>query len=555
MIGLLTLALAHPGINPVDVSSFTRVIHLSPREQSALAILSEVGFGPKRSEEDANAQLLAVEQGYKTYPISTPMWKVWALSDLIRRGKKGEAIKLAKNLVRDFGEVSFGWVAGDPELAKVDLGPEWQRLTNRLESRQSEVLATYSLASSGLDHSYTLSKVLSAILQDPSSIASTLEKWNDFPKPKNSNAWFLFHFPFKGQTSGQLSQIPVWVYIPSRYDPKRAHGAIVYSYGGWIRSSFPRPWTMRPAMTENPLSGPINQLDRENLVGIMPQMWNTTSPIDGDGVACFNEVLGYVKSMINIDDDRCSFVGFSDGGTAAFEVMRQDPSSFAAAFPLNGYPWFNLNPNNFANRPIFSYHGQEDSLYPPDSLGEKFKAVAPGFPDWNAALVQKATHDWMFYSDSVIPDAMANLVRMRRDTFRKKLQLEASSKMGTRCDWLEIIQVDQALKQEPWHLDRIVPGEAESGKLPQNLLLNEGSGRVEAEWTGNTCNVRSSRVKTLRIWLHPRLVDLRKPVKVVVNGETKFDGIVQDTQGFALREFMTHFDRKALWRGRLKINL
>lgn len=547
--------MAHAGLNPVDESSFTRVIHLSSREQRALGILNEVGFGPKRSEEDARAQLLAVEQGYKTYPVSTPMWKIWALSDLIRRGKKEEALKWAKGLVRDFGEVSFAWIASDPALAKVDLGPEWQKFISEVQSKQAEVLTSYSLASAGLDPSYTASNILSSVLQDTNSIASTLENWNDFPRPKRRNAWFLFHFPFKGQANGQISQIPVWVYIPSRYDPKSPHGAVLYSYGGWIRSSFPRPWTMRPAMTENPLSGPVNQLDRENLVGIMPQMWNATSPIDGDGAACFNEVLGYVKSMLNIDDDRCSLLGFSDGGTAAFEVMRQDPSSFAAAFPLNGYPWFNLNPTNFVNRPIFSYHGEEDSLYPPDSLGEKLKAVAPEFPDWNAALVKKATHDWMFYADSVIPDAISNLVRMRRNSFRKKLVLEASPKMGSRCDWLEIIQVDRSLKQEPWHLDRVVPGEAKGGTPPKDLLLNEGSGRVEAEWTGNTCNVRSSRVKTLRIWLHPRLVDLTKPVKVVVNGETKFDGIPEDMQGFALREFMTHFDRKALWQGRIRVEL
>lgn len=64
------------------------------------------------------------------------------------------------------------------------------------------------------------------------------------------------------------------------------------------------------------------------------------------------------------------------------------------------------------------------------------------------------------------------------------------------------------------------------------------AGRLEAIHRGdNTFEVTATNVVRFSLWLHPRMVDPARPVRVVVNGRTGFEGQVVPTVSTALRSW------------------
>ncbi len=73
---------------------------------------------------------------------------------------------------------------------------------------------------------------------------------------------------------------------------------------------------------------------------------------------------------------------------------------------------------------------------------------------------------------------------------------------------------------------------------PRSKELGYGlpSGRIEARVEANTIHVTTRHVAAFRLHLADGLVDLAKPVKVMVNGTVKHDGVVKSTTGYVLQE-------------------
>ncbi len=62
------------------------------------------------------------------------------------------------------------------------------------------------------------------------------------------------------------------------------------------------------------------------------------------------------------------------------------------------------------------------------------------------------------------------------------------------------------------------------------------SGRVEAKVEGNEITLRTRHVKRLKLHIADGLVDLAKPVRVVVNGTLRHEGLVKSDVGYLLTE-------------------
>ena len=67
----------------------------------------------------------------------------------------------------------------------------------------------------------------------------------------------------------------------------------------------------------------------------------------------------------------------------------------------------------------------------------------------------------------------------------------------------------------------------ESIPLPKDTPAEKISQRIWAENLGdNRIKITSQNARRLRIYLHPKMVDFSKPVEVLANGQTVFDGKV-----------------------------
>ncbi len=96
------------------------------------------------------------------------------------------------------------------------------------------------------------------------------------------------------------------------------------------------------------------------------------------------------------------------------------------------------------------------------------------------------------------------------------------------------------------------------GILPQpelyNLFVREvPSAAVKAVQNGNLITIDGSRVARLQINLHPEQFDLTRPIRVVFNGRTIFNGHAKPDSAVILAEYAANRDRKALSVARLDL--
>jgi len=100
-----------------------------------------------------------------------------------------------------------------------------------------------------------------------------------------------------------------------------------------------------------------------------------------------------------------------------------------------------------------------------------------------------------------------------------------------------------------------------SGQFPEVTKYNafnytEPSAVVKANYYGNHFDVKTSKVSELTIYIHPEMVNLEIPVVIDVNGNEEFNDIISINRDFMVKNFLTNYDRKALWVNKivLKIN-
>ncbi len=96
------------------------------------------------------------------------------------------------------------------------------------------------------------------------------------------------------------------------------------------------------------------------------------------------------------------------------------------------------------------------------------------------------------------------------------------------------------------------------GAIPEAGYFNafyypRKSARADAEFYGNTFDIRTSRVKALKIRIHPDMVQMKDPVQVIVNGEEVFNQIVDFDRDYIRNRYTSDIDRKALWVNELYI--
>ena len=94
---------------------------------------------------------------------------------------------------------------------------------------------------------------------------------------------------------------------------------------------------------------------------------------------------------------------------------------------------------------------------------------------------------------------------------------------------------ERPIQRSTFHWIRMYP-------LPKDTPADKAAQRVWAENLGdNRIKLTSQYVRKLRIYLHPKMIDFAKPVEVVANGQTVFQGKVEPSLKTML-ELVREFD-------------
>ena len=169
------------------------------------------------------------------------------------------------------------------------------------------------------------------------------------------------------------------VNIPASYDPREKSPVAVHLHGGVGRES---P-SGQPAV--NQAAGFADAVPDH--IFIVPQAWRDAQWWTERQLLNVTTILDTVKRRYNVDENRVSVSGFSDGGTGAYYFGMRETSPFASFVPMLGMALVLANdamgvdggmfPNNLRNKPLFVVNGGRDIQYPIERVDmyiERFKA-------------------------------------------------------------------------------------------------------------------------------------------------------------------------------------
>jgi pimeloyl-ACP methyl ester carboxylesterase len=255
-----------------------------------------------------------------------------------------------------------------------------------------------------------------------------------------------------------------------------------------------------------------SSLDPLGSLAVFPQangMWWEDEPAAAVA-ALLTEVLG----DLNVDTDRVTLTGFSNGGTGALLYAARMPHRFAAVASLMGagVPFYEdgpdrVDPAAIARLPFLFVHGDRDELIPDSASRRTVAAIEKARPDATAELhvLPGHGHDVVWGRDDGL--TFPFLGRFVRDPFPKRVSLRARSLEYARAFWVEVME------------------------------KTGGTAEVDGTIEGASIALRTRNVKRLRLLLRRELVDLGQPVRVTVDGREEFAGPVAEDPALLLRSW------------------
>ncbi|MEO8947534.1 MAG: hypothetical protein ABI308_03925 [Mucilaginibacter sp.] len=282
-------------------------------------------------------------------------------------------------------------------------------------------------------------------------------------------------------------------------------------------------------------------------------------------------ILKQIKQVINIDDDKVFISGHSNGATGSFSYLMKQPSPYAGFYGFNTRPVVATGGTflrNIYNRSFFNVSVDQDYYYPPqahDSLNNVMKNLKAdyqdhrytGFPHWFPQFNESEPAYALLFDD---------LNKRKRDPFHHNIYWECDDTKYGRCDWLSITLLDTVSKKAPWQkninfkINKWIVLDKKNKAVTRDTSLNafvykKTSGAIKANFNNNVFTVSTSSVKSFSLFISPQMVNINKPVIVVVNGKTCYKGKVKYNKAFMINEFKNTADRKAIWINHIDIKV
>lgn len=278
---------------------------------------------------------------------------------------------------------------------------------------------------------------------------------------------------------------------------------------------------------------------KSKLVGIYPQAinlvhdaWNTV-----EGERFVLTLIEMAKRTYDIDPDRVFFAGFSMGGTGSWFMAGRHPDLLAGSMPFHGVIFpekdgdtivrlhHGLLPN-VRHVPMYYTTGSVDKNCPPESyifaenVLKKLREEHGGDYEINYRCVPGLDHS---FPAGEPQKGFDWILSRKRKTFPKKLTWEMTTNPYPQGEGRYIVH------DFYW------------------LRCNEPSDnmKIEAEIKDQTVDIKIDRHAPtgFTVFLSSELLDMNKEMKLIVNGETKFQGLLAPSFSAILETLSARFDR------------
>ena len=316
--------------------------------------------------------------------------------------------------------------------------------------------------------------------------------------------------------------------VPESYDPGWRYPVRFFLHGGVARP----PWKENERWWER-----SRRLAGEELILVLPTAWAESRWWQAGQVENLAAILDELKADYNVDENRISLWGVSDGGTGAYFFGFNAPTPWASLLPLISSPAVLANPatgadgslfvTNLVNTPLYIVNTEFDPLYA--AAGER--PYIEQFRQAGAEVVFRAKAGYGHNVDWW-PEEAAHMERFveehERDPLPDRLVWETDrTDRYNRAYWLIVTELGG--RGEP--------------------------GGVTVERQGQVIQVRASDVRGYTLLISPDEFDLSRSIRIVTNGQVSFDGIVQPSVGTLLDWAARDNDRTMLFAAEIEVQV
>lgn len=223
-----------------------------------------------------------------------------------------------------------------------------------------------------------------------------------------------------------------------------------------------------------------------------------------EGNLIFQRMFRDLATRYHFDPDRVYAAGLSQTGFWAWELGRLRADRLAGIAPMSAVTWqLKGFDSNLLALPVYVLHGAKDAVcpvaQPRATCGELARIGVPvryrEFPN--------AGHDGNVWN--ALPTALEWLKEKPRERYPRRVSKSVQTTRDGWCYWIRIDRIEDA-------------GTGRAGAPPK--------AGIDAEIDGQAILLFSEGVKQVTLCLSSEMVDLERPVTVVWNGTTVFDGSV-----------------------------
>jgi len=276
-------------------------------------------------------------------------------------------------------------------------------------------------------------------------------------------------------------------------------------------------------------------LMQEDRIVVVPASWNDAFWWHENQAENLPAILRTLKQSYNIDENRVTLTGISDGGTGAYFFAFKQPTEWAAFFPYIGHPGvlrngrsgggYRLYFENLMAKPLYIVNGEVDRLYPAASLEPFIQVLREAEIQHIFKIIEDGGHNTRW-----LPDETPLIEQFKeanpRDPFPDHIRWVADrTDRFNRNQW---IRVDK---------------------------LSRESGLLEVRREGNSFVVTARGVSEFTLLLNPEEVNLSRPLLVNINGTTVHAGSVSENKKTLLKWAQQDLDRTMLFTAELSLQV
>lgn len=361
--------------------------------------------------------------------------------------------------------------------------------------------------------------------------------------------------------------------VPETYQPSRPHGLIIFMHGGGAKTERDTPrYSIRAKDKdddeENSTLGHL--FASSGLIAVGPSApWNQRSYYRW----CLREADEYLtdvilecKSRFHIDHDRVFLLGHSMGGFGAFHHVQRQPDRFAGVIAHAG-SWDLAYWPVIRGTRFWFINGVRDA-----EKGERWHYTDIAYAHQTNRLLKEHGLDYTFLEHpgghglSSGKPWIAKALEATRDVRRDSgfLHVTLATPLGysryhaspvRHNRWLTLHETTPG----KINFDELVTNDADEfddWRLEHHRTRREGSS-IDARLvpSANMIDVTTQHVARFSIWLHPQMINIGQPVRIVVNGKVRFLGQVRPSLATALDSYLRRQDWGLIYPMRIEISL